>query len=399
MQVSSPVEAGVTLAPSACLAEIAGLGSAQPPFVLPQPDALALGLRVLDMSEPAMGLFIRVMSADGVETRHLGVEQATDLLETDHDRKLARFERWGIRLSADALQQALASAGLRPQDVDFLAITTCTGYLCPGLSAYVAEACGLRNDVGRIDIVGMGCGAALPALEQATSFLAAHPGGTAAVVCTEICSAAMLIGEAPDLIVSNAIFADGSAAAILQRAAVGGAGDGAGRKGAAAPARSPRAPTGATAGQPAIAGCRPRIVAFRSLLVPEWRDRLRFRTEGGHLRNVLAKEVPVLAGEACRTLIGQLLADHHLESEHIEHWIIHAGGKSVLDMVAKKLRLPAAKVASARTVLRESGNMSSPTVLFVLAEEHRQRPPRPGERGILTSFGAGFAAHAALLEY
>lgn len=364
-------DASASASPAAvCLAEIVGLGTAQPPFVLAQSDALAHGLRLLDLSEPAMDLFARVMSADGIDTRHIGVDEVSDLLETDHDRKLARFETWGVRLSAQALSKALESARLAPDGVDFLAVTTCTGYLCPGLSAYVAEACALRDSVRRVDIVGMGCGAALPALEQATAFLAAHPDGVAAVISTEICSAAMLIGEAADLIVSNAIFGDGSAAAVLRRAS--GNGDG---------------------------GCRPKILGFRSLLVPAWRDRLRFRTEGGHLRNVLAREVPVLAGEACRTLICQLLADHDLASDDIEHWVVHAGGKAVLDMLAKKLRLPAEKVASARTVLRESGNMSSPTVLFVLAEEHRQRPPRPGERGVITSFGAGFAAHAALVEY
>jgi alkylresorcinol/alkylpyrone synthase len=376
---------------TAPLAEIIGLGTAQPPFVLAQSDALAHGLRLLDFGEAAMDLFTRVMTADGIDTRHLGVDEVSNLLEMDHDRKLARFETWGVRLSAQALSRALENAGLTPEDIGFLAVTTCTGYLCPGLSAYVAEACALGDSVRRVDIVGMGCGAALPALEQATAFLAAHPDGVAAVISTEICSAAMIIGEAADLIVSNAIFADGSAAAILRRPANGQHGDG-------ATASAARPGVGSPDGHGAN-GCHPKILGFRSLLVPAWRDRLRFRTEGGHLRNVLAREVPVLAGEACRTLIHQLLADHGLTSDDITHWVVHAGGKAVLDMVTKKLQLPPEKVASARAVLRESGNMSSPTVLFVLAEEHRQHPPRRGERGVISSFGAGFAAHAALVEY
>jgi alkylresorcinol/alkylpyrone synthase len=221
----------------------------------------------------------------------------------------------------------------------------------------------------------MGCGAALPALEQASQFLAAQPGGTAAVVSTEICSAAMLIGEAPDLVVSNAIFADGSAAAVLKAGAPG------------------------SDGEVATSPPGPRIVGFRSLLAPEWRDCLRFRTEGGHLRNVLSREVPVRAAEACRTVVQQLLEERDLGMRDVDHWVVHAGGKAVLDAVQQALALAPDALESARRVLRWSGNMSSPTVLFVLQEEQRLRPPRRGARAILTSFGAGFAAHAALVEY
>jgi predicted naringenin-chalcone synthase len=355
--------------------EIAGLGTAQPPFVFPQAQALALGLALLKMTDRTRDLFTRVMSADGIEERHIAVEQVTDLLDTDHERKLARFERWGVALSTEALQKALASAGVPPHELDFLAVTTCTGYLCPGLSAYVGETCGLRLDIRRVDLVGMGCGAALPALEQASQFLAAYPDGTAAVVSTEICSAAMLIGEAPDLVVSNAIFADGSAAAVLRTS----------------PPESD--------GEVTAPACRARLVAFRSLLAPEWRDCLRFRTEGGHLRNVLTKEVPARAAEACSTLVHQLIEEHGLGMRDIDHWVVHAGGKAVLDAVQQALGLPPEALDSARRVLRSSGNMSSPTVLFVLQEEQQLRPPRHGERAIVTSFGAGFAAHAALVEY
>jgi predicted naringenin-chalcone synthase len=375
MGPSSVETGGVSRRPACSAVEVEGLGTAQPPFVFPQEQALALGLALLKMTDRTRDLFTRVMSADGIEERHIGVDHVTDLLDTDHERKLARFERWAVALSTEALEKALASALVRPSEVDFLAVTTCTGYLCPGLSAYVAETGGLRLDVRRLDLVGMGCGAALPALEQASQFLAAHPDGTAAVISTEICSAAMLIGEAPDLVVSNAIFGDGSAAVVL------------------------KSPVSAGGGEETPTPCRPRIVGFRSLLAPEWRDCLRFRTEGGHLRNVLSREVPARAGEACSTVVHQLLEERGLDMQHIDHWVVHAGGRAVLDAVQQALSLAPDALDSARRVLRWSGNMSSPTVLFVLQEEQQLRPPRRGERAILTSFGAGFAAHAALVEY
>jgi alkylresorcinol/alkylpyrone synthase len=138
---------------------------------------------------------------------------------------------------------------------------------------------------------------------------------------------------------------------------------------------------------------------FESLLVPEWRDGLRFRTERGYLRNVLSRDVPVRAGEACRTIADRLLARHSLRRSEIDHWVIHPGGKAVLDAVQQALELPPTALATARSVMRRCGNMSSPSVLFVLDETHRERHPREGERAVLASFGAGFAAHAALLEY
>lgn len=360
------------------VAEIVGMGCANPPFELSQGDGLAFALHRVPMREATRRLYARVLSADGISTRQFGVERLDDVLEPDPDRVLDRYRRWAVTLSARALEAALGVAGLASSDVDYLAVTTCTGYLCPGLTSYVSECCGLRADVRRVDVVGMGCGAALPAIEQATLFLSAHPEATAAVISTEICSAAIFFDDAPDLVVSNAIFGDGSAATVL---------------------RAPAARTSDAPPRAASAPARTRLVGFRSLLVPEWREGLRFRTDGGRLRNVLSREVPPRAGEACQRLATQLLADHGLDRDAIAHWIIHAGGKAVVDAVQAALSLDDLHVASAREVLRVHGNMSSPTVLFVLDEERRARPPRPGALGVMLAFGAGFSAHAALVAF
>ncbi len=210
--------------------EVLAIGTAVPPGCLSQQEALAWGDTHVAMSDSTRELYRHVLSDDGIRTRHLAVDDLSDILETDHDRILARFERAAADLGTRSVEEALARARVAPGELDLLVSATCTGYLCPGLSAYIMERAGLRPDVRRADLVGMGCGAALPALEQACAFLAAHPDGTAAVVCTEICSAAILLGDAPDLVVSNAIFGDGSAAAILRRRVPG----------------NPREPVGAT---------------------------------------------------------------------------------------------------------------------------------------------------------
>jgi predicted naringenin-chalcone synthase len=351
---------------------IAAIGTALPPNRFTQADVLTWGLDHVPLSEPTRALYTRVLCDDSIEARHLAVDDLGEILDTDHERVLSRFERWGATLSTAALNQALDRAGASAADVDFLATTTCTGYLCPGISSHVVERVGLRPDVRCADLTGMGCGAALPALERACDFLAAHPDGTAAVVSTEICSAAIFFGDAPELVVSNSIFGDGSAAAILRRA--------------------DRVPV--PSGRPF-----PRFVGFRSLTLPAWREALRFRTEGGHLRNVLSRDVPARAGQACRRLVDGLLGEHGLSAGDIGHWVMHAGGRLVLDAIEQALDLPADALEAARVVLRNAGNLSSPTVLFVLDEEHRLKPPRLGDLGIVSAFGAGFAAHAALIEY
>ena len=352
---------------------IIALGTALPPRLVSQQELLTWGLERVGMKPETRDLYRRVLADDGIATRHFAVDDLTELLQTDHDVILARFERWAAELSATSLTRALETAHQEARAIDFLAATTCTGYLCPGLTSYIMERAGLRSDVRRVDIVGMGCVAALPALEQACQFLAAHPDGTAAVVSTEICTAAILFGDAPDLVVSNAIFGDGSAAAVLRSA----------DRAADAPATSPR----------------PCFLGFRSLTLPEWRESLRFRTEGGHLRNVLSRDVPVRAGAACRRLVLELLGEHEVRSERVAHWVMHAGGRLILDAVERALDLPATALEAARAVLRDVGNLSSPTVLFVLDEEQRRRPPRAGELGVVSSFGAGFSAHAALVTY
>jgi len=351
---------------------IAAIGTALPPQRFTQAEMYAWGIDRVPPSEAARALYERVMSDASIETRHLAVDDLRELLETDHERILARFEHWASNLSVAALNQALQRAGVAAAEVDFLAVTTCTGYLCPGISSLVLEHAGLRPDVRCADMTGMGCGAAVPALERACDFLAAHPDGTAAVVSTEICTAAIFFGDAPELVVSNSIFGDGSAAAILRRTD-----------------RLPDAP----------GSLRPRLVGFRSLTLPAWREALRFRTEGGHLRNVLSRDVPDRAGQACRRLVDDLLGDHGLSADAIGHWVMHAGGRLVLEAVERALELPGEALDAARAVLRTAGNLSSPTVLFVLDEVHRRKPPRPGDLGIICAFGAGFAAHAALIEY
>ena len=230
-----------------------------------------------------------------------------------------------------------------------------------------AEELGLRPDLHPLDLMGMGCGGAIPNLETAYNYLQVHPERHALSIAVEVCTATIYFSEDPDILLSNALFGDGAAAVVLTN-----------REGAAGLAR---------------------LCAFASGLFPEHRRYLRYVTTGGRLRNVLSPRVPVLGARHAKEVIERLLGSAGLSPEEITHWIIHPGGASVIDALQKVLHLPDRAVEPARRVLYEYGNISSASVLFVLDEVRRRQHHQAGDLGVLCSFGAGFSAFAALVEW
>jgi alkylresorcinol/alkylpyrone synthase len=302
---------------------------------------------------------------NGIAARHLTYERLEEAFDVSPDALHARFARHAPALAAQAARQALADAGLDTDDVDALLVSTCTGYLCPGLTSHVGEALGLRPEVHALDLVGQGCGAALPNLRTAAALLAAGAARRALCVCVEVCSAAFYLDDDPGVLVSNCLFGDGAAAAIVGREAP------AGRR-------------------------RVRWLEAETVCRPEDRDYLRFETRGGRLRNILAPQVPALAAKHAEAVLAAVLARRGLRRQQLAAWILHAGGREVLAELQAKLGTPAADVARSAAVLRGHGNLSSPFVLFVLRDA--LAAAAPGGRWWMASFGAGFTSHGALLE-
>lgn len=347
------------------MTRLVSLATVRPRLRLTQEESLRFILSRFRMRPATRELYKKVFANASIARRRFSLGRVEEVLDEDPDRINRRFEREAVDLSRRSLLSALRRAKLRPRDLDFLAVSTCTGYVCPGLGARLVEACGLRPDLRYADLVGMGCGGAIPALEQARNFVAAHPGSTAAAVATEVCSAAMFSDDAADLVVSNAIFADGSAAAVV--------GDGSG---------------------PGLAVLK----SFASRTYPAWRDELRFVTQGGRLRNVLSREVPSRAGEAVSAVVEDLLRSAGERPDRVRHWALHPGGAKVLDAVQSALGLSDASVKPSREILRLNGNLSSPSVLYVLERVAAKMPAR-GDLGVMVAFGAGFSAHACLAEF
>ncbi|MEO6995262.1 MAG: stilbene synthase [Lacunisphaera sp.] len=289
----------------------------------------------------------------GIATRHFAVRDIEHVFDFTADQLNAAFREEGPVLAARALTLALSKAGIDARDLDALMICTCTGYLCPGLTSYVAEILGLKSDAFLQDIVGLGCGAAIPTLRAVSNFLAAEPNATVACIAVEICSAAFYLDDDPGVLISACLFGDGAAASVW---------------------RSVPGPNGL------------RCFDFDTLHLPAERDKLRFEQRNGKLRNLLDRSVPALAANAVTQLWEQR------GPRPVSRVITHTGGRDVLD--ALEPVLAPFSLAASRAVLRDFGNMSSPSVLFALEETLRTQVPGDDGDFWLVSFGAGFSAHS-----
>ena len=348
---------------------VIGLGTAAPPRCYAQRecwDALQNSEPFTRLAQRSRAILKKVLCGDnGITSRHLALDPLTEAFDLTPDALQARFAKHAPALAAEAAQRALQDAGCAPSDMDAVLISTCTGYLCPGLTSYVSERLGLRADVFALDLVGQGCGAALPNLRTAEALLAAKRALKVLSICVEVCSAAFYLDDDPGVLISACLFGDGAGAAVL--------------------ARKPRP--------------NRRRVEWKSsssCLAPDKRDTLRFGHKNGMLRNILLPEVPQIVGDEAAKLLAGALASAGVKRDRIAGWIFHAGGRDVLSALRDKVGLTESDVRHSAAVLREFGNISSPTVLFVL--EAALNDTVPDGLWWMSAFGAGFSCHGALLE-
>jgi len=305
---------------------------------------------------------------NGIDARRLAVASLDAVFRIDPDTLAQRFLSHAPGLAASAAAQALQAAGVSVQDIDAVVVSTCTGYLCPGLSGYVAEGLGLRADVKAFDLVGQGCAAALPNMQLGRALLASGDCEHVLSVCVEVSSAAMYLDNDPGVLISACLFGDGAGAAVLSRA-------------------------------PPAAGSACRRIGWMdnsSLLDPSQRDALKFETRQGMLRNVLTRAVPTLAADHALRVLHTVLGRAGLHGGDITTWILHAGGRDVLQAMERRFELQPTDLRYSAAMLREYGNLSSAFVYFVL--QAAIADAAPDGWWWLSAFGAGFSCHGALLR-
>lgn len=317
------------------------------------------------LSDRSRAMVRLVLDRDnGIDSRWLALESLAEVFAINPDTLQQRFATHAPQLASEAARRALSRSELEPAAIGAVIVTTCTGYLCPGLTSYVIERLNLPRHVKAFDLVGQGCAGALPNWQLAAALLDAQQCEHVLSICVEVCSAAMYLDDDPGVLISACLFGDGCGAAVLSR-------------------------------RPPLARRRIEWGASTSITEPAARDRLRFEQRNGLLRNVLTREVPRLAAQYAEETLRLTLQKAGVSRDLVTAWIMHAGGRDVLAALEERLGLDASALQHSRQILREYGNLSSAFVYFVL--QAALADAAPGGWWWLSSFGAGFSCHGALL--
>ncbi|WP_422748099.1 type III polyketide synthase [Mycobacterium sp. WMMD1722] len=311
-------------------------------------------------------LLERLHAKAGVDHRHTVAPLAEYSALRTVDRANDRYVEEAVDLGEHALRRALEAAGLTAGELDLLIVTSVTGVAVPSLDARLIPRLGLRPDITRLPIFGLGCVAGAAGLARLNDYLLAWPGRHAALLAVELCSLSWPTFQltTADLVVTG-LFGDGAVAVV---AAGEQAGDGV------------------------------RVVATRSEVYPATGDTLGWRLGADGFRIVLTAELADVVERRLGATVTSFLNDHGLDIHHVARWVCHPGGPRVLDAVQAALGLPDRAVESSRRSLAEVGNLSSASVLHILQQTLDAAPP-PGSTGLIIGLGPGVSVELLLLQW
>lgn len=350
------------------MSTIAAVRGCLPEHVHQQSDVTETFAGVLGTHEVNRPLLDRVHRSAGVSTRHLALplERYAELKDFSEANDI--FIEVAVELGAQAVTEALDAAGLKPTDVDLVVAATITGLAVPSLDARIAAIVGFREDVKRVPLVGLGCVAGAAGVARAHDYLLGHPDEVAVLLCVELCSLTVQRDDtSPANLVASALFGDGAGAVVLT-------------------------------GRNRSDSHGLQVLGSRSRLYPDTERAMGWDVGATGLRIVLGVEVPELVRTHLRGDVDTFLALHGLTRDDIGFWVAHPGGPKVLEAMQEALEVPREALQLTWDSLDRIGNLSSASVLHVLADTLRVRPPQPGSYGVLMAMGPGFCMEAVLLR-
>jgi alkylresorcinol/alkylpyrone synthase len=315
---------------------------------------------------------LSVYASAGVKTRASVAPIEEVFHPVDFQSQNDRYRDVACQAGVDLARRALASAELEPSDISLAVSVSCTGFMIPAVDAYVADALRMGPRLARLPITEAGCAGGVVALARAADYLHAHPTEAALVLALEFSSLTFQRWDrSATNVVSTAIFGDGGAALVL------------------AGPEHPRARGGGLL----------RLAGADSVFFPGTTHLMGFRLRNQGLQIVLDRALAPFVRREVQPAVMDFLTRRGLQRSDVSRWVMHPGGRRIIEVMAEQLGLQEGDLAPTEAVLSEHGNMSSVTVLFVLDEILRRCRPKPGERGLLGAFGPGFGAELALVEF
>jgi alkylresorcinol/alkylpyrone synthase len=340
-------------------------------------ESIAVLLKALwgekyDQSRRWRSAFEQIQRSVRIDRRYLALPVSEYPALDTFAKTNAAWARVAPELGAEAAQNALTAAGMTARDVDHFFFVTGTGIATPSLDARIVNRLGMRPDVRRTPIFGLGCAGGVAGVVRAADVLRGFPGQIAMVVSAELCSLTLQrTDDSVANVIASALFGDGAAAVLLGGAHLANSG----------------------------ASIAPHVIATRSIFYPDSERMMGWDVVESGLKIVLSPAIPDLVRQHLGGDVDAMLSEHGLARSAISHWIAHTGGNRVLEAIATALDLPPGALDRSWRLLAATGNLSSASVLFVLRDLLDARMARPGEFAVMLAMGPGFCAELALLRW
>ena len=349
------------------MSTISGVATAVPANRVPQREARRFGQALFGAAFSDIERLLAVFDNALIEARHFAAPTEWFGAEHSFAEKNQLYVEAAVELGKRAALGCLEGAGIEPDRVDHLIFVSTTGLATPSIDARLVNEMKLRKDVRRTPVWGLGCAGGAAGLSRAFEYTRAYPRQRALVVSVELCG---LTFQRNDLSKSNLIavslFGDGAAAALV---------------------------SGEETGSSGLA-----LLGTRSTLWYDTLDVMGWEINDRGLKVLFSRDIPAIVRKAVLPNLLEFLHDHGLERDALRHFVAHPGGAKVIEAYSEVLGLRNGEMDHARAVLRRYGNMSSPTVLFVLEEFLRTGSIGPSEYGLITALGPGFSSEMLLFR-